>query len=90
MASKPPLFKWKHFQADIILQCIRWYLRYSLTYRDLVEMMAERGIDVSHTTIMRWVHQYGPELDKKIRKKLKMQLEIGYLMSITQIYIFIR
>ena len=71
MASNPSLFKWKHFQADIILQCIRWYLRYSLTYRDLVEMMVERGIKVSHTTIMRWVHQYAPELDKKIRRKLK-------------------
>ena len=71
MVLKPSLFKWKHFQADIILQCIRWYLRYSLSSRDLAQMMDEHGIDVSHTTIMRWVHQYGPELDKKIRKKLK-------------------
>ena len=71
LASNPSLFKWKYFQADIILQCIRWYLRYSLTYRDLVEMMVERGIKVSHTTIMRWVHQYAPELDKKNKKEAK-------------------
>ena len=71
MSSNLPLFKWKHFQAEIIIQCLRLYLRYSVTYRDLVEIMDERGIKVSHTTIMRWVHQYGAELDKRIRRKLK-------------------
>ena len=59
------------FFALAALYCIRWYIRYSLSYRDLVEIMAERGIKVSHTTIMSWIHQYGPELDKKTRKKLK-------------------
>jgi len=44
-------FKWRHFQADIILLCVRWYLRYSLSYRDLEEMMLERGLHVDHTTI---------------------------------------
>lgn len=52
--------------------CTRWYLRYSLSYRDLVEMMAERGLTVSHTTIMRWVHEYGPELDHRVRPHLKL------------------
>ncbi len=47
------LFKWRHFQSDIILLCIRWYLRYSLSYRDLEEMMQERGLSVDHTTIYR-------------------------------------
>ena len=46
-------FKWRHFQADIILLCVRWYLRYSLSYRDLEEMMLERGLQVDHTTIYR-------------------------------------
>jgi transposase, IS6 family len=47
-------FKWRHFQADIILLCVRWYLRYySLSYRDLEEMMLERGLHVDHTTIYR-------------------------------------
>jgi len=44
-------FKWRHFEADIILLCVRWYLRYSLSYRDLEEMMRERGLHVDHTTI---------------------------------------
>jgi hypothetical protein len=46
-------FKWRHFQADMILLCVRWYLRYSLSYRDLEEIMLERGLHVDHTTIYR-------------------------------------
>ncbi|MGE6619470.1 IS6 family transposase [Bacillus mycoides] len=65
------LFKWKHYQPDMILLTVRWYLRYNLSFRDLVEMMEERGLSLSHTTIMRWVHQYGPELNERIRKHLK-------------------
>jgi transposase, IS6 family len=65
------LFKWKHYQPDIILLTVRWYLRYNLSFRDLVEMMEERGLSIAHTTIMRWVHQYGSELDKRIRRHLK-------------------
>ncbi|MEB9745922.1 IS6 family transposase, partial [Bacillus cereus] len=64
-------FKWKHYQPDIILLTVRWYLRYNLSFRDLVEMMEERGLSLAHTTIMRWVHQYGPELNERIRKHLK-------------------
>ncbi|MCQ6531299.1 IS6 family transposase, partial [Bacillus mycoides] len=56
---------------DIILLTVRWYLRYNLSFRDLVEMMEERGLSLAHTTIMRWVHQYGPELNKRIRRHLK-------------------
>ena len=43
-------FTWRHFQPDIILLCVRWYLRYALSYRDLEEMMLERGLHVDHTT----------------------------------------
>ncbi|GMA65806.1 IS6 family transposase [Alicyclobacillus fastidiosus] len=64
-------FKWKHFESHIILTAVRWYLQYSLSYRDIVELLKERGVQVSHTTIMRWVHQYGPEIDKRIRRFLK-------------------
>ena len=53
-------FKWRHFQAEIILLCVRWYLRYPLSYRDLEEMMLERGLHVDHTTIYRWVQHYAP------------------------------
>ena len=64
-------FKWKHFAGEIILQTIRWYLKYSLSYRNLEEIMAERGVEVDHTTIMRWVHQYSPEIEKKVRRHLR-------------------
>jgi IS6 family transposase len=58
-------------EAEIILLCVRWYLRYSLSYRDLEEMMLERGLHVDHTTIYRWVQRYAPELDKRSRPHLK-------------------
>ncbi|MCW9133612.1 hypothetical protein OF830_22290 [Bacillus paramycoides] len=71
--EKENVFKWKHYQPDIILLTVRWYLRYNLSFRDLVEMLEERGLSISHTTIMRWVHQYGPELDKRIRSMLGLK-----------------
>jgi IS6 family transposase len=54
-----------------MLLCVRWYLRYSLSYRDLEEMMAERGLRVDRTTIYRWVQRYAPELEKRCRAHLK-------------------
>ncbi len=63
-------FKWRHFQSDIILLCIRWYLRYSLSYRNLEEIMLERGLHIDHTTIYRWVQHYAPELEKRCRPHL--------------------
>lgn len=71
--SRPKLFKYRHYEAEIILLCLRWYLRYSLSYRDLEEMMIERGlcIGIDHTTIYRWVQHYAPLLEKKCRAKLK-------------------
>jgi IS6 family transposase len=71
MKSSSGLFKWKHFEAEIILLTVRWYLQYRLSYRDLVEIMSERGISISHTTIMRWVHEYSPEIVKRVRPHLK-------------------
>jgi len=64
-------FKWRHFEATLILLCVRWYLRYSLSYRDLEEMMAERGLQIDHSTICRWVHRYAPELEHRVRAQLK-------------------
>ncbi len=61
--EKKNVFKWKHYQ--------RWYLRYNVSLRDLVEMMDERGVSLAHTTIMRGGYQYGPELNERIRKHLK-------------------
>ena len=68
--SKP--FKWRHFQAEIILLCVRWYLRYPLSSRDLEEMMRERELHVDHTTIYRWVQHYAPELEKRCRPHLNI------------------
>src|SRR5213078_3146171 len=64
-------FKWRHFEAEIILLCVRWYLRYPLSYRNLEEMMRERGLHIDHTTIYRWVQCYAPELEKCCRSHLK-------------------
>lgn len=54
-------FKWRHFEAEIILLCVRWYLRSSLSYWDLEEIRLERGLHVDHTTMYRWVQRYAPE-----------------------------
>ena len=64
-------FKWKHFEAEIILWGVRWYLSYPISYRNLQEMMTERGLTISHTTLYRWVQQYAPQLQKKIKLHLK-------------------
>jgi transposase-like protein len=61
----PTLFHGRHFDRTVILLCVRWYITYKLSYRDLVEMMAERGVDISHTTILRWVQCYVPEFEKR-------------------------
>jgi transposase-like protein len=65
MLSVDELFKGRHFDREIIILCVRWYLRFKLSFRDLVEMMAERGVDLSHTTIMRWIQRYVPEFEKR-------------------------
>src|SRR5271156_2078892 len=59
------LFKGRHFDREIIVLCVRWYLRYKLSFRDLVEMMAERGLSLAHTTIMRWIQRYVPEFERR-------------------------
>src|SRR5580698_5999975 len=59
------LFEGRHFDREIIVLCVRWYLRFKLSYRDLVEMMAERGLSLAHTTIMRWIHHYAPEFERR-------------------------
>jgi transposase-like protein len=60
-------FRYRHFLPPVILQCLRWYLRYPISYRQLEEMICERGIKVDHTTIYRWVQHYSPEFEKRIR-----------------------
>jgi transposase-like protein len=59
------LFAGRHFDREVIILCVRWYLRFKLSLRDLVEMMAERGLHLAHTTILRWVQRYAPEFIKR-------------------------
>jgi transposase-like protein len=66
------LFEWRHFEPTIILLCVRWYCRYQLSYRDVEEMMRERGLDVDHSTVFRWVQRDAPEINQRIRQQLKM------------------
>lgn len=70
MNSNQP-FKWRHFEAEIILLNVRWYLRYRLSYRNLEEMMVERGLSIDHTTIYRWVIAYSPEMNQPCRPHLR-------------------
>jgi transposase-like protein len=64
-SSPLELFKGRHFDQEIILLCVRWYLSFKLSSRDLVQMMTERGIVLAHTTILRWVQRYVPEFEKR-------------------------
>jgi IS6 family transposase len=65
------LFKWRQFEPEVILLAVGWYLRFSLSYRDVEELLQERGISVDHVTLWRWVQRYAPELEKRLRKRLK-------------------
>jgi transposase-like protein len=60
-------FKGRHFGGEIVLWAVRWYCRYGISYRDLEQMMAERGVSVDHSTIYRWVQRYAPEIEKRLR-----------------------
>jgi len=64
-STKADLFKGRHYDREIIVWCVRWYLRFKLSLRDLVEMMAERGLSLAHTTILRWVQRFVPEVEKR-------------------------
>jgi IS6 family transposase len=57
-------FKWRHLEGEIILWAVRWYC---ISYRDLEQMMGERGVPVDHSTIFRWVQKYAPEIEKRLR-----------------------
>lgn len=60
-------FKRRHFNKTVILHCVRWYCKYGISYRDLEEMMEERGVEVNHSTLYRWVQHYALELEKRLK-----------------------
>jgi transposase-like protein len=68
LSEKPALFKGRQFNHLLIIQAIRWYVTYKLSYRDVCELMAERGVTVVHTTVMRWVQRFVPVFEKKWKK----------------------
>ena len=65
------IFKWRQIEPAIILCAVRWYLRYSLSLRDVEELLEERCLEADHTTVWRWVQRYGPELQQRLRRHLK-------------------
>ena len=81
------LFKGRHFDSSIIILCVRWYITYKLSYRDLRHMMAERGIDLAHTTILRWVQHYVPEFEKLWRRYLR---PVGSSWRVDETYIRVK
>jgi IS6 family transposase len=71
MPTRPKIFKWRQTEPALILCAVRWYLRYSLSLRDVEELLEERGLEADHTTVWRWVQRYGPELEQRLRRHLK-------------------
>jgi hypothetical protein len=71
MIARPAIFKWRQTEPGLILCAVWWYLRYSLSLRDVEELLEERGLNVDHTTVWRWVQYYGPELEQRLRQHLK-------------------
>ena len=63
------MFKGRHFDRSVILLCVRWYLAYNLSLRDLEEMMAERGLNVDHSTVHRWVVHFSPQLLERFNRR---------------------
>jgi transposase, IS6 family len=65
------LFKWRQFEPEVILLAVGWYLRFSLSYRDVEELLGERGLSVDHVTVWRWVQRYAPEIQRRLRTRLR-------------------
>ena len=63
-------FRGFHFPAEVILWAVRWYLQFPISYRDLERMLADRGVEVDHTTMYRWVQRFAPELEKRVRRPI--------------------
>jgi transposase-like protein len=91
MAKSPvglyELFKGRHFEREIIVLCVRWYLRFKVSFRDLVEMMAERGLSLAYTTIMRWVQKFAPEFERRWNRFARQS---GESWRVDETYIKIR
>ena len=87
LARLEELFAGRHFDREVIILCVRWYLRFKLSLRDLVEMMAERDLSLAHTTIMRWVQHYTPEFEKRWHR---YALAVGQSWRVDETYVKIK
>jgi transposase-like protein len=85
--ARDPIYRKRAFDADIIEHCVRWYITYRLSYRDLVEIMAERGVRVAHSTILRWVTRYVPEFEKRWSRFSKA---VGTSWRVDETYVSIK
>ena len=80
-------FKGSHFEHEIILWGVRWYVAYPISYRQLEEMMGERGVEVDHSTLNRWVIKYAPEFEKQFSRR---QQPVGRSWRMDKIYVRIK
>ena len=87
LARLAELFAGRHFDREVIILCVRWYLRIKLSLRALVEMMAERGLSLAHTTIMRWVQRHTPEFEKRWHR---YALAVGQSWRVHETYVKIK
>ena len=78
-SRRPPLFRKRQFDPEIIVTGVRWYLRFSLSLRDIEELLAERGVAVDHTTVWRWVQAYAPEIRKRLQGQVKYKLATWFM-----------
>ena len=82
------IFKRRHFEHEIIIWAVRWYCKYGISYRDLEEMLSERGVKVDHSTIYRWVQFYAPKILDKLKRYWKPTL--GYSWRVDETYIQVK
>src|SRR5256885_2126133 len=85
--ARDRIYRRRSFDSEIIELCVRWYISYRLSYRDLLELMADRGVAVSHTTIMRWVIRYVPEFEKRWNRFAR---PVGRSWRVDETYISVR
>ena len=71
-AEREGSFKGRHFTSEIILWALRWYLAFPISYRDLSAMLSDRGVEVDHTTLFRWVQTYAAKLEQRVRRHLRL------------------
>jgi transposase-like protein len=84
-----PDFKWKHFAPEIILWCLRWYGSTPMSYANLGDMLAERGISVNRSTIYRWFIEYSPKLRKKLRRNYQF-IKTDSSWQLDEIYVKVK